>query len=106
MANLSTGNAGSSYFEYAYRAETFCAYATVTAPVIYSTAAGTGGPLLWNGTSNRNAIILGITCALTAVSTAAAALGLTGNSGQTAAPTSTSAITTVANMRIGGAPPG
>jgi hypothetical protein len=102
MANLSTGNAGSSYFEYAYRSEVFAAYATITAPVIYSTAAGTGGPLLWNGTANRNAIILGITCALSVVSTVAAALGITGNSGQTAAPTATTAIGSVACLRVGG----
>lgn len=105
MANLSTGNAGSSYFDYAYRGQAFCAYAAITAPVIYTTAAGTGGPLLWNGTQDRNAIILGVSCALSVVSTVAAALGITGNSGQTAAPTATTAITSVANLRIGNALP-
>jgi hypothetical protein len=105
MANLSIGTAGSSYFDYAYRAQAFCAYATITAPVIYSTAAGTGGPLLWNGTTNRNAIILGVSCALSVVSTVAAALGLTGNSGQTAAPTATTPITSAACLRIGNSGP-
>jgi len=105
MANLSTGNAGSSYFDLAGRGQVFSAQAAITAPVIYSTAAGTGGPLLWNGTNNVRAIILGVTCALTVVTTVAAALGLTGNSGQTAAPGTTTPIGTVANMLIGAGPP-
>ena len=105
MANLSVGSQGSSYFDYAYRAEAFCAYAAITAPVIYTTAAGTGGPLLWNGTQNRNAIILGVSCALSVVSTVAAALGITGAAGQTAAPGTTTAITSVGCLKIGGALP-
>ena len=105
MANLSTGNAGSSYFDLAGRGQIFTAQAAITAPVIYSTAAGTGGPLLWNGTNNVRAILLGVTCALTVVSTVAAALGITGNSGQTAAPGTTTAIGTAANCLIGGPPP-
>jgi hypothetical protein len=102
MANLSTGNAGSSYFDLCSRGQVFCAYAAITAPVIYTTAAGTGGPLLWNGTTNRNAIILGVSCALSVVSTVAAALGITGNSGQLTAPSATTAISNVGNLKIGG----
>ena len=110
MANLSTGVQGSSYYDLASRGQVFSAFATVTAAVIYSTAAGTGGPLLWNGSSQAgpnpvNATILGVSCADTVASTVACALGFTGNSGQTAAPTATSAITTVANMRVGGPQP-
>ena len=80
------------------------AQAIVTAPVIYTTAAGTGGPLLWNPpTSEVNAVILGVSFGITVVTTVAAALGLTGNSGQTVAPSSTTAIDGRANLKIGGA---
>lgn len=82
----------------------FMAHAIVTAPVIYSTPAGTGGPLLWNGSPNVNAIILAIGLGVTTVTTVAAALGLTGNTGQTSAPTSTTAIDSRTNMFIGQAP--
>ena len=110
MANLSTGVQGSSYYDLCSRGQVFSAYAIVTASVIYSTAAGTGGPLLWNGSAVAgpnpvNAIILGVSVADTVASTVATSLGLTGGSGQTAAPSSTSAITTVGNMRIGGPAP-
>lgn len=105
MGNISHGIAGSSYFSAARDGRIFCARAIVTAPVIYSTAAGTGGPLLWNNTAGTNAVILGVTCALTVVTTVAAALGLTGASGQTTAPGSTTAIDTSANLRIGGPAP-
>ena len=37
------------YYEQAKRGNIFFGQATVTAPVIFSTEAGTGGPLLWNG---------------------------------------------------------
>jgi hypothetical protein len=110
MANMSSGSGGSSYYDLARNGQVFSAYAIVTAPVIFSTAAGTGGPLLWNnsgaaGTNAVDAVILGVSCAVTVVSTVAAALGITGNSGQTAAPATTTAIDSVANMRIGGTGP-
>jgi hypothetical protein len=109
MGNLSIGVAGSSYFEKALLGQVFGASAIVTAPVIYSTAANTGGPLLWNnsGVLDKpvNAVLLGVTCAVTTVSTVAAALGITGGSGQTSAPGSTTAIDTVANLKIGGPSP-
>lgn len=110
MANLSVGTRSSSYYDVAYNGNAFTAFAAVTAPVIYSTAAGTGGPLLWNGSTVSgpnpvNAVILGVTCAITVVTTVAAALGLTGNKGQPAAPTSTSAITASGNCRVGGNAP-
>lgn len=91
------------YYEQAVRGNLFMAYAIVTAPVIWSTAAGTGGPLLWNGTSNRNAVILAVGVATTIVPTVAAAIGLTGNTGQTAAPGSVTAIDGRSNGLIGGA---
>lgn len=105
MANLSYGNSGSSYYDLARQGRLFSAFASVTAPVIYSTAAGTGGPLLWNSTNDRNAVLIGVTCAITTVTTVAAALGITGNKGQTSAPTSTAAVTTSGNCFVGGPAP-
>jgi hypothetical protein len=90
------------YYEQAVRGKLFMAQAIVTAPVIYTTAAGTGGPLLWNPpTSGVNAAILGVTCGITVVTTVAAALGLTGNTGQSSAPSTTTAIDGRSNMFIG-----
>lgn len=105
MANFGFGIT-SSYYDLARQGQVYCSRAIVTAPVIFSTAAGTGGPLLWNGSklgSRRvNAVILGVTCAVTTVTTVAAALGITGANGQTAAPSSTTAIDTTGNLLIGG----
>lgn len=91
------------YYEQAVRGNLFVAHAIVTAPVIYTTAAGTGGPLLWNGSQNKNAVILAVGMGITVVTTVAAALGLTGNTGQTSAPGSTTAIDSRSNCYIGGA---
>lgn len=91
------------YYEQAVNSNLFMAHAIVTAPVIYSTAAGTGGPLLWNGSTTVNAVLLAVGFGVTTVTTVAAALGITGNSGQTAAPGSTTAIDTRSNCRVGGA---
>ena len=105
--DLSIGVAGQSVYSYAKEGRVYCARAIVTAPVIFSTAAGTGGPLLWNDPAAPcavNAVLLGVTCALTTVTTVAAALGITGNSGQATAPTSTTAIDTTGNLLIGGKP--
>lgn len=91
------------YYEQASRGRTYHAFAIVTAPVIFSTAAGTGGPLIWNPpTSGVNLSVLAVTCALTVVTTVAAALGLTGNTGQTVAPTTTTAIDQRSSALIGG----
>lgn len=91
------------YYELARHGRLFSAHANVTAPVIYTTAAGTGGPLLWNGSANVNAVLLAVTIGISVVTTVAAALGITGGSGQSAAPTATTAIDSRANLKIGGA---
>ena len=85
--------------------QVFAATAIVTAPVIFSTAAGTGGPLLWNGSVNVIARILKVGFAVTTASTVAGALGFTGATGQTAAPGTTTAIDSVTNCYIGGVKP-
>lgn len=91
------------YYELCRNGRLFMAHAIVTAPVIYTTAAGTGGPLIWNGSPKVNVVPLAVGFGVTVVTTVAAALGLTGNSGQTSAPTTTTAIDSRANMLIGGA---
>src|SRR6185295_8664983 len=92
--NRSRGRAAS----HSAAGKVFTAYATVTAPVIFSTAAGTGGPLLWNPTgSGKNAILMAVGVGISVVSTVAGARG------QTAAPGSTTAIDKVGNALMGSA---
>jgi hypothetical protein len=93
------------FYESAKRGNTFYAQAIVTASVIYTTAAGTGGPLLWNPpTSGVDAVILAASFGLTVVTTVAAAIGLTGNTGQVTAPSSTTAIDGRSSAYLGGRP--
>jgi hypothetical protein len=104
LGDLIVSELNGRYYEQASRGRLFWAYATVTAPVIYSTAAATGGPLVWNpSNSGVNVAVLAVTCGVTVVTTVAAALGLTGNTGQTSAPSSTTAIDGRTNALIGGA---
>lgn len=92
------------YYELARNKRLFLAYATVTAPVAFSTAAGTGGPLIWNPpTSGVNVVPLAIGLSTSVVTTVAGGIGLTGGTGQTAAPTTTTAIDASGNANIGGA---
>lgn len=82
----------------------FTGYAVLTAPVIYSTAAGTGGPLIWNKPgSGVDCHILAIGVAGVVASAAAGAIGFTGNTGQTVAPGSPTAIDASGNSLVGGA---
>ena len=87
----------------------FSAFALVTSGVIYSTAAATGGPLLWNNTALTGGVsahILGVLVGgITTANTVPTTIGLTGNSGQSIAPTSTTAIDASGNMLVGGAAP-
>ena len=96
MANLSYGGAAtSSYLDLARKGQIYMAQAIVTAPVISTTAAGTGGPLLWNGTGGvtagvRNAavdaVILGIGFGATVASTVATTFGVTGGAAASPCP--------------------
>lgn len=91
------------------RGRVFMGRAIVTAPVIFSTAAGTGGPLLWNpnvSTSTAQypsvtASILKVGFAVTTASGVAGALGFTGGIQGATAPASTTAIDTSANLNVG-----
>ena len=90
------------------RANVFSAQAIVTAPVIWSTAAQTGGPLLYNNSAASaakgvTAYLLGMSCVVTTASTVAGAVGITG--GASTAPTSTQAITSVMNLRYSSGAP-
>lgn len=87
------------YYEQALRGRVFSAHAIVTAPVIYTTAAGTGGPLLYNGSTTHNAVILAAGWGSAVVTTVAATIGLTG--GPTTAPSSTTAIDSKTNGFLG-----
>ncbi len=94
------------YGEAALARRVFACHAiSVTAPVIWSTAAGTGGPLMWNSTPDKMARILKVGFAITTASTVTGALGFTGATGQTAAPSSTTAIDSVGCTYIGGVKP-
>lgn len=106
MSNVSYGIGGSSYYDLARNGQLFCATATVTAPVIYTTAAGTGGPLLWNNTGsglaggNRVlAVLLSLGVGITTASGVAGAIGITG--GTTTAPSATTAIDGIQNLNFG-----
>jgi hypothetical protein len=84
----------------------FSAQAVITSLGLWSTAAGTGGPLLYNGTTpgshgSVTAYIMSVSYGLTVASTIAGAIGITG--GATTAPTTTTAITSTANLWLGGA---
>lgn len=81
------------YYELAYRGRLFTTTAFVTANVIFSTAAGTGGPLIWNPPgSGINVVLLKVGWAVTVTTTITAAIGITGGSGQLLAPTAATAI--------------
>jgi len=93
------------YTEASVRQNLFAAQAINTAPVIYTTAAGTGGPLIWNGSTSKNVNIIGASISISVVSTVAGSVGLTGNVGQVSAPGSTTAIDSVRNLYLGGSAP-
>ncbi len=79
------------------------AYATMTAPVIFSTAAASGGPLIWNRPgSNVDAHILAVSVAGVVASGVAGSIGLAGSVGQAIAPSSTTAIDGSGNALVGG----
>jgi hypothetical protein len=79
------------------------AYATLTAPVAFGTAAASGGPLIWNKpTSGVDAHILAVGVAGVVASAAAGSIGLAGSTGQAIAPSSTTAIDASGNAYVGG----
>jgi hypothetical protein len=92
-------------YENAYNGRIFTAGAIVTAPVIFSTAAGTGGPLLWNSSSTVNAVLLKVGIGSSVVTTVAGSLGLTFGVQGPVAPTSTTAIDYAAKSTLCGTGP-
>lgn len=107
MGTLSFGVNGASYYDYARQGRIYTSVGTITAPTAYTTAAVIG-PLLWNNTSLLNpvnAVLLGITCAISTASTVSTALGIAIGGVQAAAPTTTTAVTVSGNTRAGAPPP-
>lgn len=105
---LAIGGSGTaSAYHYARQGQIFAAYATgVTGLPAYTATAL--GPILWNGTTKTpqlKAALIGVSIAVTTASAAAVAVGLVGGIGQSAAPTSTTAATTVASTLINGSQP-
>lgn len=85
------------------RGNAFAASAIVTAMVPYTTAAGTGGPLLYNpavtgAAKGVTAYVMAVSYGCTTAATAAAVIGLTG--GATTAPTATTAIDSQTNLTL------
>jgi hypothetical protein len=84
------------------RGNAFCAFASITGMVAYTTAAGTGGPLLYNGGPTGHggvtAYVMAVSYGLSVASAAAGAIGLTG--GITTAPSTTTAITAQSNLTL------
>lgn len=75
-------------------------YATLTAPVIYTTAAGTGGPILFNPAgSGVDAHVIAVAALTVVASAVAGGLGFTGNVGGNSA---TTAIDASGNALSGG----
>lgn len=105
LSELIVSGCNGRYYEMARNGRIFAAQAIVTAPVLYTTAAGTGGPLLWNGSSTVMGVVLAVGIGITVVTTVAAAVGITGGTGQTVAPTATTAIDGVRCTYIGGPSP-
>ncbi len=89
------------------RGNVFSAYAIVTAPVIWSTAAQTGGPLLYNAVpasgKGVTAYLLAMSAAQTTATAVEAALGIA--TGVSTAPTTTQAITSSGNVRLNAGAP-
>ena len=85
------------YYQAAYAGVLYWAKAIVTAPVIFSTAASTGGPLLWNASTNMNLVLLKLTCGITTVSTAAGSLGIA--TGVSTVPSATTAVDSLFNCK-------
>lgn len=90
------------YYEISSRGNLFVAHAIVTAPVIYTTAAGTGGPIIWVPPGNKAISLVGMSVVATTAATVAGELGITGGPGQVAAPTSTTVIDARGCLRTDG----
>lgn len=91
-------------------ANVFAAKASVTSLPAY-TGTALGGPLLWNGSQAGGgkgviAYLLALSYGLTTASTVAGSIGIVTGSGQSSAPTSTSAIGLAGNLNPAGQAPG
>lgn len=94
-------DAHGSLTEPAMRGNIFSARASVTAMVIYTTAAGTGGPFIWNGSTNKVVSVLKVGWTVTTASTVVGMVGVATGTGMTVAPTNT-AVGDTGNCYTGG----
>lgn len=97
-----------SYYQLCREGRVFCALSLITGLPAYSATTAQGSPLLWNNTGalagNTKgvlAILLGVSVGWTTAPGASGAVGITVGSGQTAAPTSTTAVDAVGNLNAG-----
>ena len=106
MIVSSNSSRASDYYELAKDGLVFTALASKTALVAFGTTTAIGGPLLWNNTGPAAgggprvmAVLLGMMVGWTTAPAAEGVVGIAVGNGQTSAPSSTSAITGVANNR-------
>lgn len=96
------------YSDLVARGIVYSAYSIVTAPVIWSTAAGTGGPLVWNSsvaaTGLKRIELLAVGIGTHVVTTVAGSVGV--GWGTSTAPSSTTAIDLTENCLAGAADSG
>jgi len=91
------------YYSQVLDGRVYTCTAVSTSTIIYTTAAGTGGPLLWNNSSTYNAVIMGAMIDVTTASGVAGSIGITGGFQGTTAPSSTTAIDAgPKNLLLGG----
>jgi hypothetical protein len=94
-------DAHGSLAEPAMRGNIFSARASITGMVIYTTAAGTGGPFIWNGSTNKVVSVLKVGWSVTTAATATGMVGVATGTGMTVAPTNT-AVADTGNCYTGG----
>jgi hypothetical protein len=101
MANLGHGLT-QSYYHYSRLGNVYSAYASAITPVAY-TATAAQTLVLYNGTTNLEGLILGVSCADTVAATTACALGLVCGSQSVGIPIAAqTAITLSGSLRAGG----
>src|SRR5580704_13747037 len=101
MADLGFGLT-QSYYHYSRLGNVYSAYASAITPVVY-TATAAQTLVLYNGTTNLEGIILGVSCADTVAATTACAIGLVcGSQTSGIAIAAQTAITLSGSLRAGG----
>jgi hypothetical protein len=94
-----------SYYELCKEGHVFSALSLITGLPAYSATTAQGSPLLWNNTGPLNgggtrvmAVIVGLSVGWTTAPGASGAIGIAVGTGQTTAPSSTTAVDAVGNL--------